>query len=85
MTYGLPIVRTFIKNGKGENKFYVSRNCVKSIDGLRQYRYPEKDGIIQNENPVKLDDDACDMIRYFFVNYMDENVGQSAVMAFPRR
>ena len=85
MTYGIPIVRRYIKNGKSKNKFYISKTCVKSIDGMRQYRYPEKDGIIQNENPVKLDDDACDMVRYFFVNFMDKTISPSEVRILPRR
>ena len=51
----------------------MSTNCPKSIDGLKRYRYNEKDGIIQNENPLKVDDDAVDMIRYFFVNQLDPN------------
>jgi len=83
--FGIPIVRRYIKNGKGQTKFYVSRNCAKSIDGLRQYRYAEKDGIILNENPVKLDDDACDMIRYFFVNFRDDRVSPSEIRMLPRR
>lgn len=73
ITYGISIVRSFIKSYKGQTKFYVSSQCKKSIDGLKQYRYPEKDGIIQNENPIKKDDDAVDMIRYFFVNYFDRS------------
>lgn len=76
VTYGISIVRSYIKNTKGQIKFYVSSRCKKSIDGLRQYRYPEKDGIIQNENPIKKDDDACDMIRYFFVNFFDRTISQ---------
>jgi len=74
INYGIPIVRSYIKNGKGEIKFKISDKCVKSIQGIKGYRYPEKDGMIQNENPVKVDDDACDMIRYFFVNYLDEHI-----------
>jgi hypothetical protein len=34
---------------------------------MKRYKYPEKDGIIQNENPEKIDDDAVDMIRYYFM------------------
>ena len=84
VTYGIPIVRSFIRNGKDEVNFYISRNCVKSIDGMRQYRYAEKDGIILNENPIKLDDDAVDMIRYFYVNFMDRSVSQSTARMLPR-
>lgn len=84
VTYGIPILRSYIKNGKGQVKFYISSNCVKSIDGMRQYRYKEKDGIILNENPLKENDDAVDMIRYFFVNYMDNNLNRPKASMLPR-
>lgn len=84
INYGIPLVRSFIKNAKGQIKFYTTSNCKKSIDGLRQYRYNEKDGIIQNENPIKKDDDAVDMIRYFFVNFMDRNLTPSTAKMIPR-
>jgi hypothetical protein len=72
ITYGLPIVRSYIKNGKGETKLYVAANCVKSIDGIKQYKYKETNGIILNETPEKVDDDVCDALRYFFVNFLDK-------------
>lgn len=84
VTYGIPILRSYIRNGKDEVKFYISKQCVKSIDGMRQYRYKEKDGIILNENPLKENDDAVDMIRYFFVNYMDKNLSPSGVRMIAR-
>lgn len=75
VTYGIPVVRSYIKNGAKKIKFFVNeKKCPKSISGVKSYRYPEKDGKIQNENPIKKDDDACDMIRYFFVNRLDENI-----------
>lgn len=76
--YGISLVRSFIKTMSGQRRFYISSQCKKSIDGMRQYRYPEKDGIIQNENPIKKDDDAVDMIRYFFINFMDQNAKSNA-------
>lgn len=72
INYGIPIVRSLILNGRGERKFYVSANCVKAVDGIKQYHYPEKNGIITNEMPVKKDDDVVDALRYFVVNFMDE-------------
>lgn len=66
---GISLVRSYVCNTAGLRRFFVSANCKKSIDGLKQYRYPEKDGVIVNENPIKKDDDAVDMIRYFFMNY----------------
>jgi PBSX family phage terminase large subunit len=74
INYGLPIVRAYIKNGLGQRRFKIDEiKCPKSLDGIRNYRYHEKDGIIQNENPLKMDDDAVDAIRYFFVNILDPN------------
>jgi hypothetical protein len=84
VTYGIPILRSYIRNGKDEVKFYISASCVKSIDGMRQYRYKEKDGVILNENPLKENDDAVDMIRYFFLNYMDKNLTPSNVKMLAR-
>lgn len=69
---GVALVRTYIKNFAGQRHFYINSTCKKTIDGLKRYRYPEKDGMILNENPLKVDDDAVDMVRYFFVNIMDD-------------
>lgn len=84
ISYGIPIVRSYIRNVKGQVKFYVSSRCKKSIDGIRQYRYNEKDGVIQNENPIKKDDDVVDMTRYFFTNFMDKNLTPSTAKMLPR-
>ena len=64
---GCAVVRSYIKNANEKVRYFISHLCQESIDGLKRYKYPEKDGIIQNENPVKEDDDAVDMIRYYFI------------------
>jgi hypothetical protein len=64
---GCAVVRSYIKNANNKIRYFVGSLCKESIDGLKRYKYPEKDGIIQNENPVKEDDDAADMIRYYFM------------------
>jgi len=64
---GCAVVRSYIKNAKDKIRFFIGHVCTESIDGVKRYKYPEKDGIIQNENPVKENDDACDMIRYYFM------------------
>lgn len=69
---GISLVRSYIKNAAGQRRFYILESCRKSIDGMKQYRYPEKDGVILNENPIKRDDDAVDMIRYFFINFIKQ-------------
>lgn len=68
---GIAFVRTYIKNGLGQSKFLIDEiKCPKSIDSMKSYKYPSKNGIISNENPEKLDDDPVDGIRYFFENFM---------------
>lgn len=85
VNYGIPIVRSYIKNGHGQRRFFIDElRCPKSLDSIRNYSYPEKDGIIQNENPVKKDDDPCDAIRYFFVNRLDPNKAKNTFVEFSR-
>lgn len=72
ISVGISLVRSYVKNGLGQVKFYIYKNCKKSIDGMKRYKYAEKDGSIVNENPIKKDDDAVDAIRYFFVNVCDK-------------
>lgn len=85
ITKGIPIVRSYIKNGLGQRKFFIDEvRCPKSIDQLRNYSYPERDGVIQNENPIKKDDDCCDSIRYYFVNMHDKQLNEKKVIEFDR-
>jgi PBSX family phage terminase large subunit len=80
INYGIPILRSLILNGRGERKLYIAANCVKSIDGVKQYHYPEKNGQVTNEMPIKKDDDVVDALRYFVVNFMDENLSTGPSM-----
>lgn len=68
---GIALVRSYIKNGLGQSKFVVDEvRCPKSLDSIKQYKYPVKNGIVSNENPEKLLDDPCDSLRYFFMNFI---------------
>lgn len=71
--YGISIVRSHIRNAIGVARLFVDPKCKKSIDGIKNYKYQMKDGIILNENPLKENDDAVDSLRYFFINFIDEN------------
>lgn len=67
----ISFVRSYIKNGLGQGRFLVDEiRCPKSLDSIKQYKYPVKNGIISNENPEKLLDDPCDAVRYFFMNFI---------------
>jgi PBSX family phage terminase large subunit len=74
---GITLVRNHIKTMTGQIRLFVNEpKCPKLIDSMRQYVYPEKNGSIVNENPVKKDDDINDALRYFFINRMDDSVNQ---------
>ena len=70
ISYGIPLVRSFIRNTLGQAKLFVDPKCRKSWDQLKNYRYAEKNGIMQEE-PVKENDHCPDMIRYYIVNRHD--------------
>lgn len=76
----ISIVRSFIRNTKGQARLFIDeKQCPKLLDNMRNYSYPEKNGIVQNENPVKENDDACDALRYYFANKHDEMLRPNAV------
>lgn len=78
ISYGIPIVRSYVRNGMGQTKFFIDEiKCPKSTDGLKTYSYPEKNGVIISETPVKKDDDCVDGVRYFFVNILDKKLGDT--------
>jgi len=85
INYGIAILRSYILNSRGKRRFYVSSKCVRTIDGFKQYRYNEKDGIILNENPIKENDDEIDMVRYLIVNFFDKTRTEQSFGMIPRR
>ena len=67
----ISFVRGYVKNGLGQSKLLVDElRAPKSLDSIKQYKYPVRNGIIINENPEKLLDDPCDALRYFFMNFI---------------
>ena len=76
INYGVSVVRSYVRNAKGQARYFVDPRCKKTIDGMKQYKYAEKNGEIQNENPIKKNDDAPDMVRYFFVNILDPKLSE---------
>jgi hypothetical protein len=68
---GISAVRSYVKSATGKVRFFIDPKCKESIEGMKRYSYKEKDGKIENENPIKQDDDAVDMIRYYFMYYHD--------------
>lgn len=72
VTHGVTLVRGYVRNGIGQARLFIDEvACPKTLDCLKNYSYPEKNGVILNENPLKKDDDPADALRYFFVNRLD--------------
>lgn len=81
---GLALVRSYVRDGSGRVKLYIDeKSCPKTVDALKNYSYDEKNGIMQ-EVPVKKDDDPCDSLRYFFVNYLDKSANRKTFNEFSR-
>jgi phage terminase large subunit len=79
----ISLVRQWIRNGKGQARFFVSESCPKTIDGMRNYRYVEKSGMI-TEDPLKQDDDCVDAVRYYFWNRHDPDHNKPKIVEFDR-
>jgi PBSX family phage terminase large subunit len=85
ITHGVSIVRSYIKNMKGINRMFVdSGKCPKLLDGILNYSYPEKNGTITSENPLKVNDDAVDALRYYFVLKHDSLLTPNPVQMIKR-
>lgn len=75
---GIATVRSYIQNVIGNARFFVDKKkCPEFINGVKRYRYAEKDGIIISELPIKENDDSMDETRYFFVNYLSDRMLRS--------
>jgi phage terminase large subunit len=82
ISYGVSIVRSYIKNAIGVRRYFVNPKCTETIDSIRRYKYQDKDGVVINENPLKIDDDACDMVRYYFYNFHDPRDSNTSFITF---
>lgn len=67
---GINRVARYLEGVEDRPKFYITRNCVNSIEEMSRYRWgswaTKKMGYDRNkkEEPHKKNDHACDMIRY---------------------
>ena len=71
IAYGIPLVRSYIRDGLGRRRLITSERCKRTIDEFKSYRYPEKDGTVTGDNPMDENNHAMDALRYFFVNILD--------------
>jgi hypothetical protein len=66
---GIESIRRAIRDGAGKSRFIVSPKCVRLIEALVCYHYP--DTPTGDELPLKdgVYDHPIDALRYFFINY----------------
>ena len=67
-----------VKDGIGyvrSQKLFIDNDSVDLIKELRMYKYKtDKNGVVQDTEPVKMNDHLCDALRYaLFTNYVDSN------------
>jgi len=67
---GIELIRRAIRSGDGKSSFVISPRCVRLIEAIQCYHYPES-GTAPNELPLKdgLYDHPIDALRYFFINH----------------
>ena len=76
----ISLVRSYIKNSHGISRLIIDeQRCPKLVDNIKNYSYPQKDGIIVNENPIKENDDCVDALRYYIMNAHDNSLRPNPV------
>jgi PBSX family phage terminase large subunit len=72
---GITLMRTYIKNAKGEQKLIIDQNCKHLLEELTNYKYIERNQTV-TDTPEDKNNHSVDALRYWFVNYIkDKNMG----------
>jgi len=68
---GIEFIRRAIRDGQGRSSLVISPRCVRLIEALQCYHYPQDLAAAGGELPLKdgVYDHPIDALRYFFVNY----------------
>lgn len=68
---GLEQIRRHLLAGDGTSRLLIAPRCVRLIEAMQNYHYPQRPVGPQAENPVKdgVYDHPIDALRYFFANY----------------
>lgn len=62
MFSGIQRVKSYLKNGRGEAKLFIFKNCVNMIREIKGYFWGNED------SPIKKDDHAMDDLRYYIMS-----------------
>lgn len=74
ITEGIELIRRAIRSGDSKSNLIISPKCVRLIEAMECYHYPESTKI-PGELPLKdgIYDHPIDALRYFFVNHIHKN------------
>ncbi|MHC4882251.1 MAG: phage terminase large subunit family protein [Planctomycetota bacterium] len=65
---GIEKIRAALRNGNGLSRLMIHPDCVRLIEALRCYHYPESDVLTELPDKDGTYDHPIDALRYFFVN-----------------
>ncbi len=68
---GIELIRRAIRAGDGVSSLVISPRCVRLIEAMQCYHYPDSGSAAGSELPLKdgVYDHPIDALRYFFANY----------------
>ncbi len=68
---GLELIRQHLRAGDGSCQLVIGSGCMRLIEAMQGYHYPQRPSAGQAEKPLKdgVYDHPIDALRYFFVNY----------------
>ncbi|MBN1510100.1 MAG: hypothetical protein JW955_24855 [Sedimentisphaerales bacterium] len=68
---GIELIRRAIRAGDGASSLVISPRCVRLIEAIQCYHYPDSGPAASGELPLKdgVYDHPIDALRYFFANY----------------
>ncbi len=68
---GIELIRRAIRSGDGRSSLMVSPRCVRLIEAMECYHYPDDGRTAPGELPLKdgVYDHPIDALRYFFINH----------------
>ena len=69
---GIEKIRASLRSGDGKHRLVISPQCVRLIEAMQCYHYPDTSSRYPSELPEKdgIYDHPIDALRYFFANYL---------------
>ncbi len=75
---GIEKIRSYLRTGDGQSRLVIAPACVRLIQAMQCYHYPDSAGGYPSELPLKdgIYDHPIDALRYFFANFTRKSKGE---------